>query len=35
MKETWCRWNVVLCKLDEDRIIVKTKGTKSLKVIKI
>ncbi len=34
-KETWCGWHGGLCKLDEDRIIVKTKGNNSLKVISI
>ena len=34
-KETWCGWHGGLCKLDEDRIIVKTAKNNSLKVISI
>ena len=34
-KETYCGWHGGLCKLDEDRIIVKTNGNNSLKVISI
>ena len=34
-KETWCGWHGGLCKLDEDRIIVHTKGNNSIKVISI
>ena len=35
-KETWCGWHGGLCKLDEDRIIVRSKGNNnSLKVISI
>ena len=34
-KETWCGWHEGLCRLDDDRIIVKSKGKNSLKVISI
>ena len=35
-KETWCGWHGGLCKLDEDRIIVRSNGNNnSLKVISI
>ena len=34
-KETWCGWHGGLCKLDEDRIIVKTAKNQSLSVISI
>ena len=34
-KETWCGWHGGLCKLDEDRIIVKGNKKNSLKVISI
>ena len=34
-EDTYCIWNHGLCRLDEDRIIVKSKGKNNLKVISI
>ena len=34
-KETYCGWNQALCRLNHDIIIVKGKGTTSLKLISI